>query len=75
MSFANEVRVEVRKTINDRDKKFACLYGILLYSRVFTEKQICFQTESSEVAALVPELLSLYSEKGLCLQKGQKAAA
>lgn len=70
MSFANEVRVEVRKTINDRDKKFACLYGILLYSRVFTEKQICFQTESSEVAALVPELFkSVFGERIVSTEK------
>lgn len=58
MSFADEVRVEVRKTINDRDKKFACLYGVLLYSRVLTKKQICLQTESAEVSSLVPELFS-----------------
>ncbi|MBQ8687692.1 MAG: DNA-binding protein WhiA [Ruminococcus sp.] len=56
MSFSGDVRREMRRTINDRDKQFACLYGILLYSRVFTEKQICIQSESREVASLVPEL-------------------
>ena len=58
MSFAGEVRAEVRRTINDRDKKFACLYGILLYTRVFTEEQISIQTESSVVSELIPELFS-----------------
>lgn len=56
MSFSNEVRAEVRRTINDRDKRFACLYGILLYCRIFTESNICIQSESAEVASLVPEL-------------------
>ena len=56
MSFSNEIRAEMRRTITDRDKRFACLYGILLYCRVFTEKQICIQSESDEAAALVPEL-------------------
>ncbi len=56
MSFSNEVRAEIRRTINDRDKRFACLYGILLYCRVFTETQLCIQSESEEVASLVPEL-------------------
>lgn len=56
MSFSDEARREVRKTINDRDKRFACLYGMLLYTRVFTEKQLSLQSESEEVAELVPEL-------------------
>ena len=75
MSFANQVRAEVRKTINDRDKKFACLYGILLYARIFTEQQICFQTESSEVAALVPELFkSVFGEKLVCAEKTESGS-
>lgn len=75
MSFANQVRAEVRKTINDRDKKFACLYGILLYARIFTEQQICFQTESSEVAALVPELFkSVFGEKLVCTEKTESGS-
>jgi DNA-binding protein WhiA len=56
MSFSNEVRAEVRKTITDRDKQFACLYGMLLYCRVFTKQQIVLQSESAVVGALVPAL-------------------
>lgn len=56
MSFAGEVRTEVRRTINDRDKKFACLYGILLYTRVFTSEQLLIQTESRVVSEIIPEL-------------------
>lgn len=76
MSFANEVRAEVRKTINDRDKKFACLYGILLYSRVFTEDQICIQTESAEVSSLVPELFgSVFGKRLLSGEKTDGSSA
>ncbi len=56
MSFSDEVRTEIRRTINDRDKRFACLYGILLYTRLFSDTQICIQSESAEVASLVPKL-------------------
>ncbi len=56
MSFSDQVRREVRRTINDGDKRFACLYGMLLYTRVFTEEQICIQSESEDVSELVQEL-------------------
>ena len=36
MSFSNDVREEIARSITDRDRQFACLYGILLYSRIFT---------------------------------------
>lgn len=76
MSFADEVRVEVRKTINDRDKKFACLYGLLLYSRVLTKNQICLQTESSEVSSLVPELFgSVFGKRPELLERTESETA
>lgn len=76
MSFADEVRFEVRKTINDRDKKFACLYGMLLYSRVFTKNQICLQTESADVSSLVPELFSsVFGKRQELLEKAESTAA
>lgn len=56
MSFANEVREEIVSRINDRDKQFACLYGIVLYTRVFSGGEIVFQTESPVTAALLPYL-------------------
>ncbi len=56
MSFSDDVRAEIRRTINDMDKRFACLYGILMYCRVFTETKITIQSESSEVAELLPKL-------------------
>lgn len=71
MSFSDDVRREVRRTINNHDKRFACLYGILLYSRIFTQDQICVQSESDEVAALIPELFQ--SVFGFCPEKGEHA--
>ncbi len=71
MSFSNEVRAEMRRTITDRDKRFACLYGILLYCRVFTDELICVQSESDEVASLVPELF--HSVFGVRLKPDDRA--
>lgn len=56
MSFSNEVREEIAKGMIDRDRQFACLYGILLYSRIFTKEQIILQSESPVFAKLMPML-------------------
>ena len=56
MSFANAVREEIARGINDRDKQFACLYGILLYCRIFSKNQIILQTESPVLAQILPDL-------------------
>ncbi|MGN0630463.1 MAG: DNA-binding protein WhiA [Ruminococcus sp.] len=75
MSFAGEVRTEVRRTINDRDKKFACLYGILLYTRVFTWEHISVQTESRVVSELVPELFSsVFGQSPLTSEKSESGS-
>ena len=36
MSFSQDVRQALKRTILDKAQAFSCLYGILLYSRVFT---------------------------------------
>lgn len=46
MSFSNEVRREICSAVSDNDKRFACLYGMLLFCRTLSPEQICFQTES-----------------------------
>ncbi len=56
MSFANEVREEIARGINDRDRQFACLYGILLYCRTFSAEQIVLQTENAVLSNLLPTL-------------------
>ena len=57
MSFSNDVREEIARSITDRDRQFACLYGILLYSRIFTQEQVVLQSESPVFARLMPMLL------------------
>ena len=52
MSFSQDVRQALKRTILDKDQAFSCLYGILLYSRVFTSEQICLQSESENHCGL-----------------------
>ena len=56
MSFSNDVLEEIARSITDRDRQFACLYGILLYSRIFTQEQVVLQSESPVFARLMPML-------------------
>lgn len=46
MSFSDEVRREICTYITDKDKRFACLYGMLLFSRTLKKNHVCFQTKS-----------------------------
>ncbi|MCM1133306.1 MAG: DNA-binding protein WhiA [Ruminococcus flavefaciens] len=46
MSFSDKVREEICTCITDKDKRFACLYGMILFSRTLTEKQVYFQSKS-----------------------------
>ncbi|HQM01543.1 MAG TPA: DNA-binding protein WhiA [Ruminococcus flavefaciens] len=46
MSFSNDVRQEICTTVSDKDKRFACLYGMLLFGRTLSDELVCFQTES-----------------------------
>ncbi len=56
MSFSDSVREELYSRMNDQDKKYACLYGILLYCRTFTASRIRLQSESPVFAKLIPDL-------------------
>lgn len=47
-SFSNEVKKELVSVITDKDKRYACLYGILLYCKNLSENRIAFTTESME---------------------------
>lgn len=52
MSFSSDVKEELCSCITDRDKKYACLYGMLLFCKQFDPSQITFQTEHEQVAEL-----------------------
>ena len=58
MSFSNGVREEICSYISDKDKRFACLYGMLLFGRTLSNEQICFQTESKIAAEQFSKLFS-----------------
>ncbi len=49
MSFSNNVKSELISAITDQDKKFACLYGMMLFCKKFTPGEICFQSENNAV--------------------------
>ena len=50
MSFSFTVKEEIISSVSNKDKTKACLYGILLFSKILSESQILFQTENNIVA-------------------------
>lgn len=56
ISFSNEVRRETASSVSDKKQRFACLYGMVLFSRELSEDAICFQSESEISAQLFEEL-------------------
>ncbi|MDE5765233.1 MAG: DNA-binding protein WhiA [Ruminococcus sp.] len=50
MSFSDDVRQELCTCINDKNKHFVCLYGMILFSHTFTDSRICFQSKSKVAA-------------------------
>ena len=57
MSFSHDVRECIRSTINDHDRRFACLYGMLLFGRTVTYEEICLKSESDVFRSVFPVLL------------------
>ena len=57
MSFSHDVRECIRSTINDHDRRFACLYGMLLFGRTVTHEEICLKSESEVFRSVFPVLL------------------
>lgn len=56
-SFSNEVKRELVSTVTDKDRRYACLYGILLFCRNITDDSIGFTTESEEFSQLFPRIV------------------
>lgn len=71
MSFSDEVRSEICNNITDKDKRFACLYGMLLFSRVLSRERICFQSKSKIAADAFCELFSRIFRTKLCVKESQ----
>ena len=58
MSFSNDVRKEIRESIADKNQRYSCLYGMLLFSRALNRQRICFQTESQISADTFSDLFT-----------------
>lgn len=71
MSFSDEVRKEICANINDKDKRFACLYGMLLFSRTLKAERICFQSKSRKAADTFGELFDAVFHRELTYKKSE----
>ncbi|MGN1090714.1 MAG: DNA-binding protein WhiA [Huintestinicola sp.] len=56
MSFSQNVKEELCSVITDRDKEYACFYGMLLFCRHFGAEEILFQTENKLAADMFTKL-------------------
>ncbi|MBR4346245.1 MAG: DNA-binding protein WhiA [Oscillospiraceae bacterium] len=56
MSFSQDVKEELCSSINDRDKEYGCLYGMLLFCQDFGADRITFRTENPLVAQMFTTL-------------------
>ncbi len=56
-SFSYTVKEELVSEINDRDKKYVCLYSMLLFCKQFDTDGIAMQTEHDKVASLFSSLV------------------
>ncbi len=56
MSFSHNVKEELCSVITDRDKEYACFYGMLLFCRKFGADEILFRTESEQAADMFVKL-------------------
>lgn len=52
MSFSYDVKKEICLNIDTYEKRSACLYGMLLFSKQFDQKKTVFHTEHPDVASL-----------------------
>lgn len=72
MSFSHNVRECIRNTINDQDKRFACLYGMLLFGRTVTREEIVLKSESEVFDSVFPVLMKTVFGSTVPLQIEQK---
>ncbi len=57
MSFSHQMKECIRDNINSRNKRFSCLYGMILYNKKVTREEICLKSGSEVFSALFPALL------------------
>ncbi|MDO4863682.1 MAG: DNA-binding protein WhiA [Ruminococcus sp.] len=74
MSFSNEVRKEICSAITDKDRRFACLYGMLLYCRHLSPERISFQSKSKTAADAFAELFRRVFHQELTCRLSESAS-
>ncbi|MBR1730861.1 MAG: DNA-binding protein WhiA, partial [Ruminococcus sp.] len=58
MSFSSDVKLELSKfELKNKEQKYAQLYGMLLFSSLFTSREIVFKTENRFSASIFEKLL------------------
>ncbi|MBQ8961145.1 MAG: DNA-binding protein WhiA [Ruminococcus sp.] len=76
MSFSNDVRKEICESISDKNQRYSCLYGALLFSRTLSRERIVFQTESRISADTFSELFSrVFKTEPLCRTNERKSGS
>lgn len=72
-SFSLSIKDELCQRLTDYDKKYACLYGMLLFShRFFIDGNTTFRTENVSVAGTFPELIHIVFGNGIQIENYQK---
>lgn len=76
MSFSNEVRKEICASINDKDKRFACLYGMILFCKTASPNIMSFQSESRTASEMFRTLFERVFRQDIeCTQTIRKNGA
>lgn len=55
-SFSYTVKEELAAAINDRDRKYACLYGMLVFGTLFSTERILIRTENESIYRMFSSL-------------------
>ena len=57
MTFSGQIREEICRTLHDKERKYACLYGIFLYARTFSKEKIIISSESELLMKVLEDLV------------------
>ena len=74
MSFSDEVRKEICSGMTDKDMRFACLYGMLLYCRHLGSERISFQSKSKTASDAFAELFGKIFHRELSCRLSESAS-